>query len=44
MGGTLTHRLLTVVLNWAQRVTQCSGDQLHHLLAEEKQETNESVI
>lgn len=36
MGATLTYRLLAVVLNWAERVTQCSGDQLHHRLAEEK--------
>ena len=35
-GETLTHHLFSVVLNWAERVAQRRGDQLHHLLAEEE--------
>lgn len=36
MGADSTHHLLSVVLNRTQWAAQCGGDQVHHLLAEEK--------
>lgn len=35
-GATLTHLLFCVVLDWAQRVVKCRGDQLHHPLAKDE--------